>query len=68
MDIAIGTKVTGNWGAMFPISEGEIVSIDANGVRIVWDDLGIDYCSMDSLHVKGYTSVNGSPIGIFIEG
>lgn len=70
MAIKIGTKVTGNWGAMHPVSEGEIVKIEKHGVEILWDDddiTNVDYCSLDSLHVKGYTSANGSPIGIFIE-
>jgi len=68
MDIEIGTKVTGNWGAMFPTSEGEIVKIEKQGVEILWDDeTEVDFCSMSSLHEKGWRSENGSPIGIFLK-
>jgi len=69
MEIEIGTKVIGNWGAMFPTSDGEVVKIEKWGVEILWDDeTEVDYVHMSSIHEKGYRSGNnGSPIGIFLK-
>jgi hypothetical protein len=68
MNIEIGTKVTGNWGAMHPTSEGEVVRIEKGGVEILWDDESdVDYVHMSSIHEPGYRSANGSGIGIYIK-
>ena len=65
--IKIGTKVTGNWGAMHPTSVGKIVGIDRHGYEILWDgESEVDFVHMSSIHEKGYRSANGSTIGIFI--
>ena len=75
-NITIGTKVTGNWGAMFPTSEGVVVEINGaptGGVpvaRIEWiDDANLVEQRIDitDIHQPGWTSVNGSPIGIFVD-
>jgi hypothetical protein len=64
--IKVGTKVTGNWGAMHPTSEGEVVTVEAGGVEILWnDETEVDYVHLTSIHPKGYRSANGSGIGIF---
>jgi hypothetical protein len=66
--IEIGTKVIGNWGAMFPTSEGEVVTIEEDGVEIMWDgETEVDYVHFSSIHPKGYRSKNGSGIGIFLK-
>jgi len=68
MKLEIGTKVIGNWGAMFPTDEGVITAIEASGVEILWDgETEVDFAHTDSIHPKGYRSVNGSSIGIFIK-
>jgi hypothetical protein len=68
MNIEIGTKVKGNWGAMHPTSEGKIVKIESNGVEILWDgEIEVDFVHLESIHEKGYRSANGSDIGIFID-
>lgn len=68
MNIEIGTKVKGNWGAMYPTSEGEIVKVESNGVEILWDgETEVDFAHLESIHEKGYRSANGSGIGIFID-
>ena len=68
MNIEIGTKVIGNWGAMHPTNEGEIVAIENRGVEIMWDgETEVDFVHIDSIHEKGYRSANGSGIGVFIK-
>ena len=79
MKIEIGTKVVGNWGAMHGTSEGEIVGIEmpspnrllpdnGRGIEILWEgETEVDFCHENSIHEKGWRSVNGSGIGIFIK-
>ena len=72
MKIKVGTKVTGNWGAMHALSSGKIIKIKRDTAEIIWDDLeegleeGIEIVNLSSIHEKGYRSANGSGIGIFI--
>jgi hypothetical protein len=69
--IVVGTKVEGVWGAMYPTSQGEIISIEYGDATIQWnndDDPGMDLqvVTVSKIHPQGWTSVNGSPIGIFV--
>lgn len=69
-NIVVGTKVEGVWGAMFPTSEGEVIAINRDNVTIQWkDDANLDQQLVDitQIHQPGWTSVNGSPIGIFVD-
>lgn len=78
-NIIVGTKVEGNWGAMHPTSYGVIVAmfnstnlmddVPRPTVTIRWDDdevLTKDDYYLEDIHLPGWTSVNGSPIGIFV--
>ena len=76
-NIIVGTKVEGNWGAMHPTSYGVIVELDGSTdiygeapiARIKWIDdenLVEQRISIDDIHQPGWTSVNGSGIGIFV--
>lgn len=68
MNIEIGTKVKGNWGAMHPTSDGEVVKVEKSGVEILWEDeTEVDYVNMSSIHEADWRSKNGSGIGIFIK-
>lgn len=70
LKVTIGTKVTGNWGAMFPTSEGEVIAIEYGDVTIQWiddDNLDLEVVRAEKIHQPGWTSVNGSGIGIFID-
>jgi hypothetical protein len=68
MNIEIGTKVVGNWGAMHPTSEGEVVFVLSDDVGVKWEDSDdIETVEKESIHEKGWTSRNGSGIGIFIK-
>ena len=71
--VTVGSKVEGVWGAMFPTSQGKVICIEYGDATIRWDnddnDPGMDLqvVNVDSIHQPGWTSVNGSPIGIFVE-
>jgi hypothetical protein len=70
-EVVIGTKVTGNWGAMIAIDEGVVVSIikSVSGVSVPpvavvqWDDMGEAKYTMSDLKsaLEG-----GMEIGIYI--
>jgi hypothetical protein len=69
MNIEIGTRVEGNWGAMFPTWTGTIVRFDWLGTcEIRWDgedDNFITKCTKGSLRLKD-VDTTGSPIGIYV--
>ena len=67
MKIKVGTKVTGNWGAMHALSSGKVTKIESDMAEIIWDDEGIDIVDLSNIHEEGYRSANGSGIGIFID-
>jgi len=71
MNISVGSKVVGNWGAMYPTSEGVIVTLEEDGgVEIVWDNLydgEVDFTRIENIRPKGWRSANGSPIGVFLD-
>jgi len=67
----IGTKVVGEWGAMHPLSYGVIDQLGYGRATIKW---GAESCiaeyeeiDLDKIHQPGWTSANGSGIGIFYE-
>ncbi len=78
-EVVIGTKVTGNWGAMIAIDEGVVVSIikSVSGVSVPpvavvkweYESGRIWHCDYKIADIKnkGETSVNGSPIGVYID-
>lgn len=65
--IEVGSKVQGVWGAMIARSEGTIKSITGSLVKIDWDDEeGVHLMDIKDLHKKGWRSINGSGIGVFV--
>lgn len=68
MNVQIGDRVHGNWGAMFPTSEGTVVDLDpVKGAEICWDN---EYPFAEGWHEvnePGHRSVNGSPIGVTLK-
>jgi hypothetical protein len=73
--IEVGTEVIGNWGAMYPISEGVVVVVTESGYTVEWAEedeySGAETitCSYPFGEIKreGETSINGSPIGVFVK-
>lgn len=59
-----GFKVYGNYGAMFPVVVGTVVSVDAQGyVKFVTDDGEEDFVHLSTIRTERPKS--GSPIGIY---
>ena len=70
-----GRKVYANYGPLVPRDVGHIVSDspdDDGRVKISWDENYLvhsytDSVLMNTIHDEGWTSTNGSPIGIFYD-
>jgi len=60
----VGTRVYANYGAMFPIVDGEVVKVNSDDTYTVMFDDGAVRTVTD-IREEGYRSVNGSPIGVF---
>jgi hypothetical protein len=70
--IEVGTEVVGIWGAMYPISDGVVVAVTESRYTVEWEDYLEEYtlpCSYPIGKIKreGETSINGSPIGVFVK-
>ena len=74
-EVVIGTKLTGNWGAMIPFSYGIVTGIikSVSGVSVPpvavvkWEDMGeIKYpmSDLNSVLNDGMSEVNGTGIGL----
>lgn len=65
--VEIGQKVHANFGAMYPIVEGMITNIEITGL-VTWETSdGDEYFSKyNEFKQVGETSINGSPIGVFL--
>lgn len=65
--VKIGTRLEGNFGAMWPILSGTVYKIDANGVAHYIAEATGENITVEAEDVKepGTLSVNGSPIGVF---
>ena len=69
-EIEIGTRVVINYGAGIPEDFGVIAAIKNDGVsdyaviEIEGDELTM---TAHDVRVKGETSVNGSPIGVYVD-
>lgn len=69
-------KVVGNFGACFPLQDGEIIAIETVSsaqrpaetfATIRWEDGRIQRrVKLADIHEPGWRSINGSPIGIFL--
>jgi len=67
----LGTKIIGDFGAMLPIWEGKIVTIDCTygsdmeEAKIKWDDDSHTWLLMSEINTP--STINGSPIGYYTE-
>jgi len=66
--VKIGTKVVMNYGAGIPEEYGVVTAIKNDGVSdyAVVEGDGFTMTAHD-VRVKGETSVNGSPIGVYVD-
>lgn len=73
--VMVGQPVVGNWGAMYPLEVGVIVSFAereatrwsaaATVAAIRWEDGRLDYEDLNDIHPVGWRSSSGSPLGVF---
>lgn len=65
--VEIGQKVHADFGAMHPIVEGMITNIEITGL-VTWETEEGDtyHTKVNEFKQVGETSVNGSPIGVFL--
>jgi hypothetical protein len=67
----LGTKIIGDFGAMLPIWEGKIVTIDSTygseweEVKIKWNDDSHTWLLMSEINTP--STIDGSPIGYYTE-
>ena len=66
--VKIGTRVVMNYGAGIPEEYGVVTAIKNDGVSdyAVVEGDGFTMTAHD-VRVKGETSVNGSPIGVYVD-
>ena len=65
----LGTKIIGDFGAMLPLWEGEIVTIDTtygeSDIKINWDNGSHNWLSLNA--INSAPTANGSSIGYYTE-
>jgi hypothetical protein len=67
----LGTKIIGDFGAMLPIWEGKIVTIDSTygseweEAKIKWNDDSHTWLLMSEINTP--STIDGSPIGYYTE-
>jgi hypothetical protein len=67
----LGTKIIGDFGAMLPLWEGEIVTIDSTygsaleEAKIKWDNGSHSWLSLNA--INSAPTANGSSIGYYTE-
>jgi hypothetical protein len=67
----LGTKIIGDFGAMLPLWEGEIVTIDSTygsaleEAKIKWDNGSNSWLSLNA--INSAPTANGSSIGYYTE-
>ena len=78
MNITLGTKIIGNYGAMIPLWEGEVVAVETCNVgpsdpevKVRWDNGSTTWMVASEIIERlpdGSTNAAvGSPIGIYTE-
>ena len=72
MNIELGTKIVGNYGAMIPLRFGEVISTQTYETgpstaefKVKWENGS--YTWVLATEINSGPSVNGSPIGIYTE-
>lgn len=67
MKIDVGTRLIANWGAMYPVQEFTVIDIDGYFIVAQDDEGDVQQFHFNNIKQPGERSVNGSPIGVFIE-
>lgn len=65
-DLKIGSKLFANYGAMYPTKDLVVVDFQGDFVIALDQDGDRIFVQFDNIKEYGTTSVNGSPIGVFL--
>ena len=66
--IAVGTKIRFNYGAMFGEEFGMVTAVSDLGIVTIKGETGfIEETNVSCIKMPGDVSVNGSPIGVFVD-
>jgi hypothetical protein len=68
MLVKVGTKIRFNYGAMHPRDYGVVIKVENNIVTIKGlNEVFTEEVNLSCIRQPGETTVNGSPIGVFVE-
>ena len=66
--IDVGTKIRFNYGAMHCEEFGTVTDVSYIGIVTIKGDIGfVEEINESCIKMPGETSVNGSPIGVFVD-
>ena len=66
--IEVGTKIRFNYGAMHCEEFGTVTAVSNIGIITIKGDIGVvERINVSCIMMPGETSVNGSPIGVFVD-
>jgi hypothetical protein len=67
MLVKVGTKIRFNYGAMHCEEFGTVTKVK-NGIATINGDVGfVEEINESCIKMSGETTVNGSPIGVFVD-
>ena len=66
--IEVGTKIRFNYGAMHCDEFGMVTAVSDFGIVTIKGDIGfVEEINESCIKMPGETTVNGSPIGVFVD-
>jgi len=66
--IEVGTKIRFNYGAMHCDEFGTVSAVSDFGIVTIKGDIGfVEEINKSCINMPGETTVNGSPIGVFVD-
>ena len=66
--IDVGTKIRFNYGAMHCEEFGTVTDVSNIGIVTIKGDIGfVEEINKSCIKMPGETTVNGSPIGVFVD-
>ena len=68
MLVKVGTKIRFNYGAMHCDEFGMVTAVSDFGIVTIKGDIGfVEEINESCIKMPGETTVNGSPIGVFVD-
>ena len=68
MLVKVGSKIRFNYGAMHCEEFGTVTDVSNIGIVTIKGDIGfVERINVSCIKMPGETTVNGSPIGVFVD-